>query len=109
MTDFITYGRVSTKTQLNDGKLGKQIQLSPAQKIVDEHNGRIVNEYFDAGLSVYKGEHMADGGILKEIYDYVLNDHYKRGTALLMYSSDRFSRQEPERTANCELHTTSLI
>ncbi|RLQ16155.1 hypothetical protein [Vibrio sp. SBT000027] len=88
---------------MNDGKLCKQIQFSPDQKIIDEHNGRIVNEYFDAGLSVYKGEHMADGGVLKEIYDDVLNDHYKRGTALLMYSSDRFSRQEPEQTANYKL------
>lgn len=100
MTDFITYGRVSTKTQLNDGKLGKQIQLSPVQKIVDDHKGRIVNEYFDAGLSAFKGEHMADGAGLKEIYDDVIAGRYKRGTVLLMYSLDRFSRQEPEQATH---------
>ncbi|CAK1878331.1 site-specific DNA recombinase [Vibrio crassostreae] len=100
MTDFITYGRVSTKTQLNDGKLGKEIQLSPVQKIVDDHQGKIVNEYFDSGLSAFKGEHMAEGAGLKEIYDDVLNDRYKRGTVLLMYSLDRFSRQEPEQATH---------
>ncbi|CDT65550.1 recombinase family protein [Vibrio coralliirubri] len=100
MTDFITYGRSSTKTQLNDGKLGKQIQLSPAQKVIDEHNGHIVNEYFDARLSAYKGEHMVDGAGLKEIYDDVLNDRYKCGTVLLIYSSDRFRRQEPEQATH---------
>lgn len=100
MTDFITYGRVSTKTQLNDGKLGKEIQLSPVQKIVNDHQGKIVNEYFDSGLSAFKGEHMADGAGLKEIYDDVLNDRYKRGTVLLMYSLDRFSRQEPEQATH---------
>ena len=100
MTDFITYGRVSTKTQLNDGKLGKEIQLSPVQKIVNDHQGKIVNEYFDSGLSAFKGEHMADGAGLKKIYDDVSNDRYKRGTVLLVYSLDRFSRQEPEQATH---------
>ncbi|CAH6806913.1 hypothetical protein VCHA35O141_90120 [Vibrio chagasii] len=48
---------------------------------------------------------MADGAGLKKIYDDVSNDRYKRGTVLLMYSLDRFSRQEPEQATH---HFTGL-
>ncbi|MBW3696464.1 recombinase family protein [Vibrio sp. T187] len=95
MTDFIVYGRVSSKTQLNDGKLGRNIQQSAINNTIKAHSGNVLNEYFDAGKSAYKGEHMADGGALREIYEDIQNDTYKPGTVLLMYSLDRFSRQEP--------------
>lgn len=48
--------------------------------------------YFDAGKSAFKGEHLDDGGKLKQFYDDIKSGIVPKGSTLLVEDLDRLSR-----------------
>lgn len=51
-------------------------------------------EFFDAGISAYRGKNNSDSGKLKRFFDYVESGRIESGSYLLVESLDRLSRQD---------------
>lgn len=91
---FIVYGRILLKHPI--AIFGENIQQEPVDAIISDNEGCIVAEYFDDSLSTYNRKHIQESTVLRRIYDDVQADMYERGTVLLMYSLDLFSRQDSD-------------
>ncbi|MCO2549229.1 recombinase family protein [Pseudomonas aeruginosa] len=73
-------------------------QREAAAKYAEEHNLELVldkdYQFFDAGISAYKGRNSTHEGKLRRFYDYVKDGRIKNGSYLLVESLDRLSRED---------------
>ncbi|HCW0277739.1 TPA: recombinase family protein [Pseudomonas aeruginosa] len=73
-------------------------QREAAAKYAEEHNLDLVldkeYQFFDAGISAYKGKNSTHEGKLRRFYDYVKEGRIQSGSYLLVESLDRLSRED---------------
>lgn len=73
-------------------------QREAATKYAEEHDLELVldkdYQFFDAGISAYKGRNATHEGKLRRFYDYVRDGRIESGSYLLVESLDRLSRED---------------
>lgn len=87
-----SYIRMSTDIQLQGSSLLRQTELAKAY--ADKHGLELVEDLRDIGYSAHSGEHVKRGK-LGWFLDQIDQNNIKRGSALLVESLDRLSREKP--------------
>lgn len=94
-TKAISYVRFSTKEQSKGDSYRRQSEAT-AEYCARKGITLLEDEYFDSGISAFKGKN-EDEGALSEIIDRSKRGIYPKGTILIVESLDRISRQEINR------------
>jgi len=94
MVEAIHYGRFSGLQQAKGSSTDRQIDGS--EEYASENGLRIVDTFFDAGLSAHDGTN-SDLGDLRRLLDAARQRQFRPGTHLLIEAFDRLSRREVRR------------
>jgi DNA invertase Pin-like site-specific DNA recombinase len=92
MIEAISYKRFSSTVQLGGDSLRRQIALTEAY--CHRQGLKLIDDYFDPGISAYHGANLNDGTALRALLDAAKDGKFRPGTYLVVESLDRLSRAD---------------
>jgi hypothetical protein len=106
--DAIHYGRFSTGQQAKGNSTERQ--QDDSEKYASQHGLRVIDTFFDAGVSAFDGAN-SDIGDLRRLLDAAQAGQFKPGTHLLVEAFHRLSRRQVRRAQRLfdDLIDTGLV
>jgi len=113
----IPYVRMSTAKQLKGSSLARQTKLVQEYALENDLHLDLETDYSDIGKSAYKEMHLAPEAGLRRFLEAVEKGRIKPGSALIIESLDRLSRQHVQKALSLminilqneiEIHTISV-
>lgn len=92
MKEAISYKRFSTRKQQTGDSIRRQTDLT--EEYCRRNGLTLLDTYLDAGLSAFTGANLCDDGALKALLQAARAGKFRPGTALVVESLGRLSRQQ---------------
>ena len=92
MVEAISYKRFSSPIQAGGDSLRRQLALTNAY--CRRQGLKLVDTYFDPGVSGFTGANLGDGSALRALLEAAKEGRFRPGTRLIVESLDRLSRAD---------------